>query len=169
MVPYGPLWSPLIPYGPVWSCMVPYGPIWSRMVTYGHVWSHMVPYGPVWSSMVPFCPVWSLMVPYDPLWFCMVFEILSSPFALLSPVSQTKSFEIKKLILPKSVFSAPVTIKKWSCFFFYLGRMRLVSWAPKGGRQTKVYSSNFFAVPPRGVRKQVSVPLNKKTEITSSK
>ena len=50
------------------------------------VWFCMVPYVLVWLIIIPYGPVWSFMVPYDPLWSCMVFEILSSPIALLSPV-----------------------------------------------------------------------------------
>ena len=50
MVPYGPLWSPMITYSTPWSLMVPYGPKWSRMVPYWAVCWDMIPYGPVWHS-----------------------------------------------------------------------------------------------------------------------
>ena len=98
IIPYGPLWSHMLPHGPIWSCIVLFGLVWSCMVLYGPLWSHMVSYGPVRSSMflyglvcsgmVMYCPVWSCMFPYDPLWSwsCMVFKILTSPTALLSPV-----------------------------------------------------------------------------------
>ena len=53
------------------------------MVTYGPLVSPMVFYGPLWYSMVPYGPL--RMVQYDCLLSCMVFEILSSSIALLSP------------------------------------------------------------------------------------
>ena len=65
-VPYGQVWSHMVPYGPLWSCMAPYGSVWSYMFWYGYVLSRMVV--------------------YDTLWSCVVFEILSSPITLLSPV-----------------------------------------------------------------------------------
>ena len=64
MVPFGPVWSPLVPHGPLRFHMVPYGPICSPMVMYGSLWSGMVPYGPVWSRMEPAC---SGMVMYYPI------------------------------------------------------------------------------------------------------
>ena len=97
LVPYGPVWSDTVPYRLVRSCMVLYGPLCSCGVLLGPVQFHIVKYIPLWSCMVPYCsvwspmvlygPVWSCMVPYDHLWSCMVFEILSSPIALLSPES----------------------------------------------------------------------------------
>ena len=55
------------------------------MVPYRPVWFSMAPHVPIGLSIVLYGPIWSCMVPYDPLWSCMVFEILSSPIALLSP------------------------------------------------------------------------------------
>ena len=86
MVPYGPVWLPMVWYGLIWSCMVLYGPIGFSMVLYGPICFCIFPYVLVWLCVVPCGPVWSCMDPYDPLWSCMVFEILSSPTAILSPV-----------------------------------------------------------------------------------
>ena len=93
MVSFAPVWHCMVPcgpyspiYGPVWSCMVPHGPMQSSLVLYGSLWFRMIPYIPVWLWIVLNGPIWSCLVPYDALWSCKVFEILSSPIALLSPV-----------------------------------------------------------------------------------
>ena len=85
LVPYDPLWYLWSPYAPIQSHMVLYNSIWSGTVAYGPIQPSMVQYGSLWSPLVLYGPVWLCMVPYDPLWSCMVFEILGSPIAPVSP------------------------------------------------------------------------------------
>ena len=76
----------MVPYCPIWSSTVPYGLLWPPMVPYSPLWLCMVPFILVWLCIVLYGPVWSYMVPYDPLWSCMVFEIFSSPIAVLQGI-----------------------------------------------------------------------------------
>ena len=73
MVPYCPVWFPMILYGPAWSSMVLHGPVWG-VVSYCPVWAHMVPYGPVWSQLVSLGPIYG-PVHSQPV-LCLVFSLL---------------------------------------------------------------------------------------------
>ena len=72
------------------------------------VGSPMVLYGPICSGMVMNCLVWLCMFPYDPLWSCIIFEIISSPFALLCPVGYQTLADIESFAFlfftPSSTF-----------------------------------------------------------------
>ena len=96
------------------------------MVMYGPIWSHIVLYALLWLCIVPCGRIWSLI-----LWSCKVFEILSSPIALLSPVRCQTLVDIESLAFLLITPTHPNTFAKFgnvphlSCLNISSGRSGL--------------------------------------------